>query len=70
MLALIALVQFAYPITAYGAMALIVYEIFYASMILVGFIVGRDSQRHMVFLPGSYRDGSKAGGAVKWQQVV
>jgi hypothetical protein len=50
LLALIALVQFAYPITAYGVVALIIYEIFYASMILVGVIVGRDSPRHMVFL--------------------
>lgn len=50
LLALIALVQFGYPITAYGTGALIAYEILYASMIVVGVIVGRDSRRHMIFL--------------------
>jgi hypothetical protein len=50
LLALIALVQFGYPITTYGTGALIAYEILYASMIVVGVIVGRDSLRHMVFL--------------------
>jgi hypothetical protein len=50
LLALIALVQFGYPITTYGTVTLIAYEILYASMILVGVIVGRDSRRHMVFL--------------------
>ena len=50
LLALIALVQFTYPITAYGTAALIVYEILYASMIVVGVVVGRDSQRHTLFL--------------------
>lgn len=50
LLALIALVQFGYPITAYGTGALIAYEILYASMIVAGVIVGRDSLRHMAFL--------------------
>jgi hypothetical protein len=50
LLALIALVQFGYPITAYGTAALIFYEILYASMIVVGVIVGRDSLRHITFL--------------------
>lgn len=50
LLALIALVQFGYPITAYGTGALIAYEILYASMIVIGVIVGRDSLRHMAFL--------------------
>jgi hypothetical protein len=50
LLALIALVQFGYPITAYGTGALIAYEILYASMIVVGIIVGRDSRRHVAFL--------------------
>ena len=50
LLALIVLVQFTYPVTAYGTLALILYEILYASMIAVGVIVGRDSNRHMYFL--------------------
>lgn len=50
LLGLIALVQYGYPITAYGTGALIVYEILYASMIVAGVIVGRDSLRHMAFL--------------------
>jgi hypothetical protein len=50
LLALIILVQFSYPITAYGTLALIVYEILYASMILVGIIVGHDSRGHLLFL--------------------
>jgi hypothetical protein len=50
LLALIALVQFTYPITAYGTAALIVYEILYVSMIVVGVVVGRDSQWHTLFL--------------------
>ncbi len=50
LLALIILVQFGYPITAYGTAALVVYEIAYASMITVGVIVGRDSRRHTLFL--------------------
>ena len=53
LLALIALVQFGYPITAYGAAALVLYEILYASMIVVGVIVGRDSKAHMLFLAGT-----------------
>lgn len=53
LLALIALVQFGYPMTAYGTFALIVYEILYASMIVVGIIIGRDSKAHMLFLAGT-----------------
>lgn len=50
LLALIALVQFGYPVTAYGTGALIAYELLYASMIVVGVIVGRDSWRHIAVL--------------------
>lgn len=50
LLALIVLVQFGYPITAYGTPALILYEFLYVSMIVVGILVGRDSPRHMLFL--------------------
>jgi hypothetical protein len=50
MLALIVLVQFAYPITAYGAMALVAYEILYASMLAIGILLGRDSRFHTLFL--------------------
>ncbi len=50
LLALIALVQFGYPATAYGALALIAYELLYASMIVVGVLLGRDSRFHTVFL--------------------
>ncbi len=50
LLALIALVQFGYPITAYGTAATILYEALYASMILAGVIVGRDSRRHTIVL--------------------
>jgi hypothetical protein len=50
LLALIVLVQFGYPITAYGTLALIAYELLYASMILVGILLGRDSRFHTVFL--------------------
>jgi hypothetical protein len=53
LLALVALVQFSYPITAYGTTALIIYEVLYASMIIVGVIIGRDSKGHMLFLAGS-----------------
>ena len=53
LLVLIALVQFGYPITAYGTVALVLYEILYASMIVVGVIVGRDSKGHMLFLAGA-----------------
>ena len=53
LLALIVLVQFGYPITAYGTAALVLYEILYASMIVVGVIVGRDSKDHMLFLAGA-----------------
>jgi len=50
LLALIVLVQFGYPITAYGTIALIVYEFLYASMIVVGILLGRDSRFHTTFL--------------------
>lgn len=50
LLALIALVQFGYPITAYGTLALVLFEILYASMIFVGIVVGRDSKWHTLFL--------------------
>jgi hypothetical protein len=50
LLALIMLVQFTHPITAYGKLALIAYELLYASMIVVGILLGRDSRFHTVFL--------------------
>jgi hypothetical protein len=50
LLALVAIVQFTYPVTAMGTVALILYELLYASMIVTGVIVGRDSRRHMIFL--------------------
>lgn len=50
LLALIVLVQFAYPITANGALALTVYVILYASMLAVGILLGRDSRFHTIFL--------------------
>jgi hypothetical protein len=53
LLALIALVQFGYPITAYGTLALIVYETLYVSMIVVGVIIGGDSKPHMLVLAGT-----------------
>ncbi len=50
LLALIGLVQFTYPITAHGTLALILYELLYASMIVVGILLGRDSRFHTLFL--------------------
>jgi hypothetical protein len=50
LLALIVLLQFGYPITAYGTPALILYEILYVSMIIVGILLGRDSRFHTTFL--------------------
>lgn len=50
LLALIVLVQFAYPVTAYGTTALVAYEFLYASMIVVGILLGRDSRFHTAFL--------------------
>lgn len=50
LLALIVLVQFGYPITTYGTVALILYEVLYASMIVAGVLVGRDARRHMLVL--------------------
>ena len=50
LLALIVLVQFAYPITANGTLALTLYVILYASMLAVGILLGRDSRFHTLFL--------------------
>jgi len=50
LLGLIVLVQFGYPITAYGTAALIVYEFFYVSMIALGVLLGRDTRFHTAFL--------------------
>lgn len=50
LLALIVLVQFGYPITAYGTAALILYELLYASLIVVGILLGGDSRFHSLFL--------------------
>lgn len=50
LLALIVLVQFAYPITANGTLALTVYVVLYASMLAVGILLGRDSRFHTIFL--------------------
>ena len=50
LLALIVLVQFAYPITANGTLALTLYVILYASMLAVGIYLGRDSRFHTIFL--------------------
>jgi hypothetical protein len=50
LLALIAMVQFGYPVTAYGTPALVAYETLYASMIVVGILLGRDSRFHTTFL--------------------
>lgn len=50
LLALIAVVQFGYPITSYGTAALLAYQVLYASLIAVGIFVGRDSPRHQAIL--------------------
>ncbi len=50
LLALIVLVQFAYPITANGTFTLTTYVILYASMLAVGILLGRDSRFHTIFL--------------------
>jgi hypothetical protein len=50
LLALVVLVQFAYPITANGRLALTLYVILYASMLAVGIFLGRDSRFHTIFL--------------------
>ena len=50
LLILVLVVQFSYPITAFGTWALVLYQVFYASMIITGVIVGRDSPRHMLVL--------------------
>lgn len=50
LLALVAMLQFGYPITAYGTTALVIYELLYVSMIVVGVIIARDSRRHVIFL--------------------
>jgi hypothetical protein len=53
LLALIVVVQFGYPITGYGTLALVIYELMYASMIVVGILLGRDSRFHTFFLLGT-----------------
>lgn len=53
LLALIVLVQFGYPVTAYGTLALVAYELAYASLIIVGVMVGRDSRFHVLVLSGT-----------------
>lgn len=50
LLILVVIVQFGYPITASGTAALVLFEFLYASMIVAGVIVGRDSRRHSIFL--------------------
>ena len=50
LLALMVLVQSAYPITLWGTGALALYQLLYASMIVAGVIVGRDSPRHALWL--------------------
>lgn len=50
LLILIVVVQFGYPVTANGTAALVIFEFFYASMIVAGVIVGRDSRQHSIFL--------------------
>jgi hypothetical protein len=50
LLALVVLVQFAYPVTAYGTLALVLYEILYVSMLVVGVLLGRDSRFHTIFM--------------------
>lgn len=50
LLALVVLVQFAYPVTANGTLALTMYVVVYASMLAVGIFLGRDSRFHTTFL--------------------
>lgn len=50
LLAFVTLVQFTYPITANGSVALTAYVILYASMLAVGILLGRDSRFHTIFL--------------------
>lgn len=50
LLAFVTLVQFAYPVTANGSVALTAYVILYASMLAVGILLGRDSRFHTIFL--------------------
>lgn len=51
LLILIALVQFSHPITSTGQLLpLLLYQFMYASMIVVGILVGRDTPRHAAIL--------------------
>jgi len=53
LLVLIGLVQFIYPVTAYGQTGLIFYQILYVSMMIAGMVVGHDSKQHTFFLVGA-----------------
>lgn len=54
LLALVALLQFIYPITANGStLTTIIYQLLYFSLIIVGIVLGRDSRRHVLILAGS-----------------
>ena len=50
LLALVVLVESIYPITLAGTLPLVLYQVLYASMIVIGVVVGRDSPRHAWFL--------------------
>ncbi len=50
LLALVVLVESIYPITLAGTLPLAIYQLLYASMIVIGVVVGRDSPRHAWFL--------------------
>ena len=50
LLALVVLVESIYPITLTGILPLALYQVLYASMIVIGVVVGRDSPRHAWFL--------------------
>lgn len=53
-MALVALLQFIYPITANGsALTTIIYQLLYISLIAVGIVLGRDSRRYGLILTGS-----------------
>ena len=47
-LALIALVQFGYPMTAYGLGFLLLYQFLYASMFVAGILLASDSRSHVI----------------------
>lgn len=50
LLALVVLVESIYPITLAGTLPLVIYQVLYASMIVIGVVIGRDSPRHAWFL--------------------